>query len=502
MKADGGGTAARRRESGVLLHISSLPSVFGIGDLGPEARSFADFLARSGQGIWQVLPLNPTDMAVGNSPYHSSSVFAGNPLFISPELLLEEGLLDGEDLQGAPEGDRRRVDYETAWNFKDRMLVRAWERFRERDRSGFDVFCGDEGYWLDDFARFAALKKRFWGHPWNEWPRDVRDSAGPGEDDPSIEEEKFRQYLFFSQWRRLRDYCHSRGVQLCGDLPIYPTYDSADVWCNRDIFRLDDEGSPLAVAGVPPDYFSETGQLWGNPVYDWERLRERSFDWWLSRVRHSLQLFDFLRMDHFRGLVAYWEVPAGAETSVDGRWVKVPTDELFSRILKEFPPRALIAEDLGIITEDVTTLRKRHGLAGMTVLAFAFGDELAESPYLPHNFEVNSIVYTGTHDNNTIRGWFEEDASAEEKERLRRYLGRDPSPESVAMDLVRLGASSVAELAIVPMQDILGLGAEARMNRPSTASGNWEWRLLPDEAGPEAEGRLYDIARTYGRLPR
>lgn len=502
MIAGGGGPAARRRESGVLLHISSLPSPFGIGDLGPEAHRFAGFLSRSGQAVWQVLPLNPTDTAVGSSPYHSRSVFAGNTLFISPEFLLEDGLLTGEDLQDAPAGDRRRVDYGAAGAFKERILSRAWDRFQERDRSGFERFCGEESRWLDSYARFAALKKRYRGASWNEWPADTRDGPEADGEGRAVEEEKFRQYLFFTQWRRLRDRCRGLGIQLYGDLPIYPTYDSADVWSNRGIFRLDDDGKPIAVAGVPPDYFSETGQLWGNPVYDWERLRESSFDWWLDRLRHNLELFDFLRMDHFRGLVAYWEVPAGAETSVEGQWVKVPTDELFGRILKEFPPRALIAEDLGIITEDVTSLRKRHGLAGMTVLAFAFGDELAENPYLPHNFEVDSIVYTGTHDNNTIRGWFEEDATPEEKERLGRYLGRDISPESVAMDLIRLGAASVAGLAIVPMQDILGLGSEARMNRPSTSRGNWEWRLLPDEVSSETEGRLYDLARTYGRLPR
>ena len=496
-----------KRGSGILLHVTSLPSSYGVGDLGPEAYRFADFLAQTKQTYWQVLPLNPTNPVYGNSPYSSVSAFAGNTLLISPDLLLEEGLLSREDLEPIPPFPQARCDFSEAIRYKDKLLERVYQQFRQcgKGREPFEAFCSENSLWLEDFALFVVLKDRFEGKVWNQWPKEVRDrnpaflSAVKKELYDPLEKEKFHQYLFFKQWHSLRDYCQKKGVHLFGDLAIYVSLDSADVWANSGLFKLDRAKKPAFVSGVPPDYFSETGQLWGNPVYRWNVLKKSDYRWWRERIAHNLKLFDALRIDHFRGLVAYWEVPAGEKTAINGRWVKGPVHDFLNILKKNFPDLPIVAEDLGLITPDVTAVMNRFALPGMKVLMFAFAEDHPMHPYLPHTYRKNFLVYTGTHDNNTVRGWFEGDASTEDKRRLFRYLGREVPVEEIPWALIRLAMMSVARAVILPMQDVLGLGGEARMNRPAVAYGNWEWRLLPEQITPMVSERLLEVTETYGR---
>jgi 4-alpha-glucanotransferase len=474
--------------------------------MGPGAFRFAEFLHRSGQKLWQVLPLNPTRIDSGNSPYHSASAFAGNPLFVSPDVLVRDGFLDETEVCLPPGPGSGSVDYRTVTLYKEGLLERAFSAFGLRGRGEFDDFCGDNTGWLEDHALFTAARKKFHRRPWNEWPAEIRDRdphalRGLGaEISEDVERERFRQYLFYRQWGGLRSFCNDRGVRIIGDLPIYPTYDSADLWANQGLFKLGEDRQPLVAAGVPPDYFSETGQLWGNPVYDWEALRESGFQWWRRRLEHNLGLFDLVRIDHFRGLVACWEVPAGEKTGVNGAWRPVPSEEFFTTLLQGIDACSLIAEDLGTITPDVTAVRRRFQLAGMKVLLFAFGDDPGTNPYLPHNHEERCVVYTGTHDNNTVRGWFEHEAGEEALTGLFRYLGGETDADRVHWDLVRLAMSSVADTVLVPMQDILGLGVEARMNLPAKPDGNWTWRLDPQGITPELEEALREVTETFGRL--
>jgi 4-alpha-glucanotransferase len=500
-----GGDNMKRRASGILLHLISLPSPHGIGDMGPWAYRFVDFLTQTRQSYWQILPLNPTP-AYSNSPYQGSSAFAGNPLFISLELLVQEGLLEESEAKAAPDLPAVIVDYASVRSCKEAPLRLAYERFKQKtDRRGYEEFCQSQLHWLDDYALFVALKSRFQGKLWSDWPEELRDRHPEAlrsvrqdllED---FEMERFLQFLFFKQWTALKDYCLRKGIQLIGDIPMYVHYDSADVWAHREIFDLDECGRPCVLSGVPPDYFSENGQLWGNPVYRWDVLRERGYDWWLQRMEHNLTMTDVVRVDHFRGLVAYWVVPATETTAVKGEWIEVPTLDFFRHLLKRFPYLPIIAEDLGTITPDVREIIHLFDLPGMKVLLFAFGDDLATNPYVPHNVVRNSVIYTGTHDNNTVRGWFEEEAEPGVKERLFAYLGRKISVDEVHWDLTRLAMMSVANLAIIPMQDILGLGEEARMNRPGGSRGNWEWRFLPEELTAETAEKLQEMTITYGR---
>lgn len=494
------------RGSGILLNITSLPSPYGIGDLGPWAYRFADFLTEAKQGFWQILPLNPTDPAYGNSPYHSISAFAGNPLLISPEGMVEEGLLAEGNFEPLPPYPKGRVDYNAVIAYKRKIFHLAYECFKEiKEHDDYEQFCSENAHWLGDFALFVALKGHFRGQAWSEWPVEVRDRQSEAlqalnqEIKDNIEKEKFLQYLFFHQWFALKEYCNQRGIQLIGDIPIYVDYDSVDVWTHPEIFKLDDDMRPVALAGVPPDYFSETGQLWGNPVYRWDVLKERGYDWWVQRMAHTLNLFDVVRVDHFRGLVAYWEVPAGESTAIDGRWVEAPAYDFLSTLLKHFPSLPVIAEDLGVITPDVREVMHHFELPGMKILLFAFSEDHPMHPYLPHTYEKNSVVYTGTHDNNTVRGWFEKEVKPKDKERLFHYLGREVPMDELHWELIRLAMMSVARLVIIPMQDILGLGTEARMNRPATGEGNWEWQLLPEQVTPALAERLRDMTETYGR---
>ena len=496
-----------RRGSGILLHVSSLPSPHGVGDLGQEAYEFVEFLQEAGQTYWQILPLGPTDPAQGNSPYLSSSAFACNPLFVSVGLLKEEGLLEKGDLGAGPSFSEGRAEYEAAIAYKERLLEKAWRNFRRgRTPWQWEAFLEENAFWLEDYCLFRVLKRRFALEPWYRWPEEFRrrkpDALKRAKEElrEELEREAFFQYLFFRQWHALRHRCKDRGIQIIGDIPIYVTLDSADVWAHPEIFRLGPDGRPEAVAGVPPDYFSRTGQRWGNPLYRWEVLKEGRYWWWLERIEHNLRLFDLLRLDHFRGFVAYWEIPSSERSARRGRWVRGPGEDFFLELQRRFPSLPFIAEDLGVITPDVRELMARFDLPGMKVLQFAFGDDFPLSPYLPHNYPRNSVAYTGTHDNNTLVGWFTEEATGKERERLFRYLGREPSADELPWELIRLLMASVADCVIVPAQDLLGLGSEARMNRPASRKGNWRWRLKRGALSKDLALRLRDLAETYGRI--
>jgi 4-alpha-glucanotransferase len=474
--------------------------------MGPWAYRFADFLAESKQSFWQILPLNPTDPAHNNSPYHSLSAFACNPLLISPEIMIGDDLLRKAGIETSPGFLGERVDYQTVIALKEDLFNKAYERFKKKKQNQeYQKFCLENSYWLDDFTLFMALKSHFNGKAWSEWPRDLRDrepaalQSAKKELADSVEKGKFFQYSFFKQWSSLRKYCNRRGIQIIGDIPIYVTHDSADVWAHPELFKLNGERRPYVVAGVPPDYFSETGQLWGNPIYRWENLREDGYDWWVHRIAQTIKLYDFVRIDHFRGLVAYWEVPATEKTAVHGEWVEAPAMDFLNHLTKKFAYLPIIAEDLGVITPDVREIMERFDLPGMKLLLFAFGEDLPTNPYIPHNLPRNCAAYTGTHDNNTIRGWFEKETTEQDKERLFRYLGSKVPPDKLHWELIRLVMMSIANMAIFPMQDILGLGEEARMNRPATVEGNWQWRLLPEQLTPDLAERFREITEIYGR---
>lgn len=497
-----------RRGSGLLLHITSLPSSFGVGDMGPWAYRFADFLYDTGQDVWQILPLNPTEVVHDNSPYHSYSAFAGNTILISPELMVQDGLIEEQDLKPVPDLPQERVDYQKVTDYKKKLFDTAYQNFRSREEQigqyEYRKFCDEHSSWLEDFALFAALKKHY-NKTWNQWPEGIRDRNSKSLESvreqlqEEINKEKFLQYVFFSQWFSLKRYCNQRDIHILGDLPIYVTYDSSDVWSHQEIFKLDEDKLPVYGAGVPPDYFSETGQLWGNPVYRWDILQERNYDWWMQRIGHNLNLFDYVRIDHFRGFIAYWEVPAGEETAINGKWVKAPAEDFFHKLAKKFPFLPIVAEDLGTITPDVREVMRKYEFPGMKVLLFAFGEDNPRNPYLPHNHERNYIVYTGTHDNNTARGWYDYEAGQKDIERLSKYVGKDVSKEEVHWDLIRLALMSVANTAVIPVQDILGLGEETRMNRPAGGTGNWQWRLTPEQFEQIPGDKFKQMLWLYGR---
>ncbi len=496
------------RSSGVLLPVFSLPSRFGIGDFGPDAFRFADWLKAAGQRIWQVLPLNPTEAACGHSPYHSLSCFALNPLLISPEVLADEGWVDRTDLHPPIRLRVDRVAYALAAAFKRRLLARACQRFRRRlsgGDSGYERFCSENSFWIDDYALFAALSARHRKFAWNRWPPDIR-SRRPGEirrlrkelQEP-VETLKIEQYLVHRQWQTLKNYCREKSIHLFGDVPIYVPFHSADVWTHRRLFKLDRLHRPVAVSGVPPDYFSTNGQLWGHPVYDWETHRQTRYAWWRRRIAHQASIFDAVRIDHFRGLVAYWEVPAGARTARHGRWVDVPSDDLLSELQNRFISLPLVAEDLGHITADVRETMQRYGLPGMRVLMFGFSGDPAANPNAAHNIPEHCVAYTGTHDNNTVRGWFESEATAAEKRRLTLVAGRRVTGREAPWELIRLTMLSPARWTIFPVQDLLGLGAAARMNTPGRARGNWSWRLTTRQLDAQPANRLLELTAAFGR---
>jgi 4-alpha-glucanotransferase len=491
-----------RRSAGILLHPTALPGPYGIGDLGETTYQWVDSLVRSGQTWWQILPLGPT--GYGDSPYQAFSAFAGNLYLISPDTLVQEGLLQPGDVEGQ-DFPADCVDYGAAIQFKLDLLARAWENFRGGSATGLEAvfaeFCDREASWLDDFALFMALKAAHDGDCWQSWERDLvlRKPAALERArrklDSDVGMQKFGQFLFFRQWLAVKDYANAKGVRLIGDVPIFVSGDSSDVWANPQLFLLDEQRRPRVVAGVPPDYFSATGQLWGNPLYDWEAARRDGYAWWVARLRATLKQVDLIRLDHFRGFEAYWEVPAGSENAIHGRWVKGPGLDLFFTLREQLGGLPLIAEDLGLITPEVEMLRDDLHLPGMRILQFAFGGA-PEDRFLPHNYEPNSVVYTGTHDNDTTRGWY---ATITEGERhfVRRYLGRDGT--DIAWDLLRLAWSSVADWALAPLQDVLDLGSEARMNFPGKPAGNWGWRFTREQLTEAVLGRLEELTRLYGR---
>ncbi|MEH1891797.1 MAG: 4-alpha-glucanotransferase [Nostoc sp.] len=496
------------RSSGILLHPTSFPSRFGIGDLGLEAYRFIDFLKESHQQYWQVLPLGPT--AYGNSPYMCYSAMAGNPLLISPEKLRDEGLLTEEDFANLPGFPEEKVDFKEVVSVKIGLLKKAYEHFRANAtpilQKEFEGFCDSKAYWLDNYALFMALKDANENANWHTWPSELvkRDPQAMEQVQERLNEEifyyKFVQFEFFRQWSELKSYANMRGIDIIGDIPIYVAHDSADVWAHPNIFCLDEQtGAAAQMAGVPPDYFSATGQLWGNPVYNWEELQKQDFKWWVQRFEAMLDYVDIIRIDHFRGFEAYWAVPQGEETAMNGKWVEAPGDAFFEVIRQKLGKLPVLAEDLGVITPGVEALRDKYEFPGMKILQFAFSADAA-NPFLPFNYPRNSVVYTGTHDNDTTLGWFDT-ASDEEKQKLLLYLG-SISPEGIHWDLIRLALSSIANQAIIPLQDILGLGNQARMNFPSIPEGNWEWRYQPAALTQELGDRLKVLTELNGRAPQ
>jgi 4-alpha-glucanotransferase len=502
------------RRSGVLLHPTSLPGPFPVGDVGPAAHAFAAFLASAGQRLWQVLPLVPT--GYGDSPYQGLGALAGNPLLVSPEALAQEGLVTAAELASAPSCPPGAVDYAAAIAWKGALLRRASERFAARagaaERAAFEAFVALRASWLDDFCLFLALKERHGGAPWTRWDPALaaREPAAVdrarAELAVEVRAHAFAQFAFASQWAALRRRCAELGIALVGDLPIYVAHDSAEVWARRELFRLDAQGEPVEVAGVPPDYFSATGQLWGNPIYRWDERPAECHAFFAERAAAALGEVELVRIDHFRGFEAYWAVPAGATTAQAGTWKPGPGAALFDALRASLGSLPFIAENLGVITPEVEALRRAYGLPGMAILQFAFGKDPMAPTFRPHAYERDVVAYTGTHDNDTVMGWWESEGGdstrtaddvRREKEHARRYLATDGHEMSWVM--IRAILASVADTAIVPLQDVLGLGNEARMNRPATPSGNWRWRFRAADLRPELAARLAELVALYGR---
>ncbi|MDH7489328.1 MAG: 4-alpha-glucanotransferase [Anaerolineae bacterium] len=500
------------RCSGVVMHPTSLPSRYGIGDMGPSAYRFADFLASAGQSYWQVLPLSPTGF--GDSPYQGLSVFAGNPLLISPDLLLEDWLIAPEDLANVPSFPDDRVDFGRVIPYKTALLERSFAHFRahatDEQRAAFAAFCADNAFWLEDYALFAALKEHYNLRPWYEWDEDIAKRKPDALQQwlerlrDRMESQKYRQWLFFTQWLRLKRYVNERGIRIIGDIPLYVARDSTDVWANPHLFHLDENLEPTVVSGVPPDYFSATGQLWGHPIYRWDLMAEDGYAWWIARFRMAFTQADVIRIDHFRGFYNYWEVPAGQETAVVGRWLYGPGSRLFHAVTQALGEVAIIAEDLGDFDDasraGVDALKAEFGYPGMKILQFAFGGD-PDDPFLPHNYTRDCVVYTGSHDNDTTVGWYQVTSTEKERDYARRYMAVDGS--DIAWDFIRLAWASVANTAMTTTQDLLSLGHEARMNHPGTSGApNWCWRVLPDALTDAIAARLRELTFLYGRLRR
>lgn len=519
-----------KRTSGILLHVTSLPSAFGIGDFGRQSYKFIDFLNESGQTFWQILPLCPT--GVGDSPYQSPSSFAGNPLLISPEEMVSEGLLSFSELN-PPAFNEHKTEYKKVIEYKSGLFAAAYEKFKNKNDETFSAFLNENDWWLSDYAELCALKEFFtqkrqndrdgflayalenkgkfseiagmeyyFGAVWNSFPEnlDVREPESLEKWRYKLSDRigyfKFLQFEFFRQWKRIKNYAKDRGIKIIGDMPIFAAYDSADVWVNKKLFSLDENNLPVEISGVPPDYFSKTGQLWGNPLYNWKAMKETGYDFWIKRISQAFKMYDVLRIDHFRAFAAYWAVPYGERTAENGRWLPGPGEEFFKHIEKALGKLPIIAEDLGIITPDVTELRKKFDFPGMKVLQFAF-DGSDNNPHLPHNFLSDTVVYTGTHDNNTTIGWYSL-AGEREKDLFRRYMNTDA--KNPGWDLIRLAAASTAQIAIYPLQDVLSLGSEARMNRPGESFGNWQFRYKEDMLTSDRRLGLLYLTKLFERL--
>ncbi|SQF70287.1 4-alpha-glucanotransferase [Streptococcus sanguinis] len=495
----------KKRQSGVLMHISSLPGKYGIGSFGQSAYDFVDFLVRTKQRYWQILPLGTT--SYGDSPYQSFSAFAGNTYFIDFDILIEEGLLNEADVKGAEFGDDpRKVDYAKIFDARRPIMEKAVARFlKADDLSDYESFVEQNAAWLEVFAEYMAIKEHFDNLAWTEWPDEAirrREAASLASYREKLADKltyhRVTQYLFFKQWLRLKAYANEHHIEIVGDMPIYVAADSADVWAQPHFFKTDAVGKPTCVAGCPPDEFSETGQLWGNPIYDWEAMDKDGYAWWIERLRESFKIYDIVRIDHFRGFESYWEVPAGSETSASGKWVKGPDYKLFAAVKEALGDLNIIAEDLGFMTDEVIELRERTGFPGMKILQFAFNpdDESIDSPHLAPN---NSVMYTGTHDNNTVLGWYKDEIDDATRQYMAQYTNRKEY-ETVPHAMLRTIFASVSFMAIATMQDLLELDSAARMNYPSTIGGNWTWRMTAEELNPIVEGELYSLTKTYRRM--
>lgn len=497
------------RSAGILLHPTSLPGKFGIGDLGSEAFNFINFLEAAGQRVWQIFPLGPT--GYGDSPYQTFSAFAGNPLLVSPELLYNDGLLDQNDINNVPDFDPCCIDFGRVIDYKYSLLRKAYEKFKsefKRFKSDYDDFSEKHASWLHDYALFMAVKEYHKGKVWSEWPKDIAFRQGKAieewtkklEDDVNFR--KFIQFCFFKQWLAVEDYAHKKKIKIIGDLPIFIAYDSVDLWANKDLFCVDQKGKLLFVAGVPPDYFSETGQLWGNPLYKWKEMEKDDFLWWRNRISQLLEMVDYVRIDHFRGFDAFWEIPGDAETAITGRWVKAPGEKFFSTIKKYLGDLPIIAEDLGVITKSVEKLRDTFEFPGMKILQFAFGTGM-ENKFLPHNLIRNCVVHTGSHDNDTTRGFFDKaklDTNSDVYEFAQKYLNY--YSDDIAQELIRVAYMTVSDLVVIPMQDVLNLGSEARMNFPGKLGGNWNWRFKWDQVPHDLSGKYKKMCELYDRPPK
>lgn len=497
---------ATKRESGILLHPTALPSMYGVGDLGSTAYKFVDFLHNSGQSMWQMLPLGPT--GYGNSPYQTHSAFAGSHILISLELLVEDGLITLYELPD-PHLDEDKVEYDAVIAYKYRVLTQTYYDFKAKPNhpyhQKYEQFCERESAWLEDYALFISLKEHHDDAPWNKWSQSLRERDRETlriyreKLADAIALHKFIQFLFYYQFELLHDYAKQKGIQLIGDIPIFVAHDSSDVWSHPEWFLLEESGEPRVVAGVPPDYFSATGQRWGNPLYDWEQIKADAYSFWIDRFAHTARMFDLVRIDHFRGFVDYWEIPADEKTAINGKWCKGPGLDLFraleSALGKNLP---IVAEDLGIITEAVVTLVETLGYPGMAVLQFGFQSMQSDDPsaFLPHNLKQNQVVYTGTHDNDTLKAWWQEQ-TPEVQKFTKQYLNTDA--QVIHRDFIRTALGTICQRAIFPMQDLLGLGSEAKMNRPGTTEGNWQWRMRDDALNPALERDLLLITKLYGR---
>jgi 4-alpha-glucanotransferase len=497
------------RSSGVLLHPTSLPGPYGIGDLGEHAYRFIDFLEEAGQSLWQILPPGPT--GYGDSPYQCFSAFAGNPFLVSPDIMVRDEYIPADRMPHIPDFPIDKIDYGWAIYWKNQLFETAHSWFVTdggiEQREKFEVFCKERSWWLDDYALFMALKQHHianQGGMWNTWPADIRDRKPKALEvwrtklSNQISLEKFRQFLFFTQWLDLKQVANQKGIKIVGDMPIFVAFDSADVWTNPELFYLDENGNPTVVAGVPPDYFSETGQRWGNPLYRWDIMKQDGYEWWTKRIKASFELTDIMRIDHFRGFEANWEIPAAEPTAMVGTWRKGPGIDLFKALERKLGKLPIIAEDLGVITPEVTALRDGAGFPGMKILQFAFGGE-KNSAFLPHSYTADCVVYTGSHDNETTLGWYQ-NATDDEQDHVRRYLGRDG--HDIVWDLIRMAHQSVATMSVIPMQDLMQLDNSARMNFPGKTGGYWSWRFTEEMLTESISNRFKDLTDMYGRSPQ
>lgn len=497
------------RSAGILLHITSLPGKYGMGDMGERAYTFVDFLEKSGQSYWQILPLNPVHKKSGYSPYSPLSSVAGNTLLIDIDTMLGYSFVRLKFNKEKKFEEWSSIDFKTAELYRNQVFEFVFSQFKENAnekwQQEFQEFKVAESGWLDDFTMFVTIKRMFNDVVWNRWPAEYRDRDDvtllnfQKHHSNEIEKEKFLQFLFFRQWSALKGYCNKKGIQVIGDIPIYISLDSADVWTYSGYFKLDENKHMKGIAGVPPDYFNENGQLWNMPVFRWGKMKENKYEWWMMRLKNNLQMYDVIRLDHFRGFSAYWEVPAGDETAVNGKWIKGPGDDFFNALMKEFPDMPFIAEDLGEIDQPVYDLRDKFGLPGMQVLQFAFYGDMPTSIHIPHNYKRNSVVYTGTHDNNTVKGWYKKE-KRNTKKRIRSYLKRKVTKKNIHKVFIELAYASVARLAMVPLQEVLGLGEEAIMNRPSINKGNWKWKLVNGQIKKKHSSYLSTITHMYNRF--